>query len=116
MTVSGNRQIRWYQHREHGGSFITSPKNRLPSEATTAIVHAVYAKAQGSAGASLVMGRASLAPREARPAEPHRAGAVDGPEGEASRVGAGTRRRPTPRAARRRRGARRRWGSRRRRR
>jgi hypothetical protein len=40
ITVSGNRQIRWYQHKEHGGSFITSPKNRLPSEATSARVHA----------------------------------------------------------------------------
>jgi hypothetical protein len=39
-TVSGNRQILWYQHNVHGGNFITSPKNKLPSEATSAIVHA----------------------------------------------------------------------------
>ena len=41
MTPSGYMQMRWYQHRTHGGSFITSLKKRLPSVARLAINHAV---------------------------------------------------------------------------
>ena len=40
-ATSGYIAIRWYQHKTHGGNCITSLKKRLPTVATSAIIHAV---------------------------------------------------------------------------
>lgn len=41
ITTSGYIAIRWYQHRTHGGYFMTSLKKRLPNVARQATTHAL---------------------------------------------------------------------------
>jgi hypothetical protein len=42
IQTRGYIAMRWYQHKTHGGSFITSLKKRLPAVATAATNHAKY--------------------------------------------------------------------------
>jgi hypothetical protein len=42
IQTRGYMAMRWYQHKTHGGSFITSLKKRLPAVATAATNHATY--------------------------------------------------------------------------
>jgi hypothetical protein len=51
-SIIGNMKMRWYQHREHGGSFMISPKKSAPSVDVLAMTHAPKTSIQTGASSA----------------------------------------------------------------